>query len=130
MRAEKCPFCNIDEDRVIAADGDVIAISDDFPVAKGHTLVIPKKHVGSIFQLGANERAQLWGFVGQVRQILDEEFNPDGFTIGVNDGDAAGQTIRHAHIHIIPRYHGDVDNPRGGIRWIIPSKADYWSIRE
>jgi diadenosine tetraphosphate (Ap4A) HIT family hydrolase len=126
MRTETCPFCNISEDRVTAEDRNVIAIADDFPVANGHTLVIPKEHVRSIFQLDTNESTDLWEFVVKVRQLLADRFKPDGFSIGINDGDAAGQTVSHAHIHIIPRYKGDVEDPRGGLRWIIPDKARYW----
>ena len=123
MRTEKCPFCNISADRVIAEDRNIIAIADEFPVANGHTLVIPKEHVRSVFQLDTNESANLWKFVVKVRQLLADRFKPDGFNIGINDGDAAGQTVSHAHIHIIPRYKGDVEDPRGGLRWIIPDKA-------
>src|SRR5215475_4519850 len=125
MRVKKCPFCNISEDRIIAADTSVIAIGDEFPVAKGHTLVIPKRHVRSIFQLDGKESEDLWKFLVRVRHLLADKFKPDGFTIGINDGDAAGQTVSHAHMHIIPRYEGDVKDPRGGIRWVIPSKAKY-----
>jgi diadenosine tetraphosphate (Ap4A) HIT family hydrolase len=123
MRTEECPFCNISEDRIIAEHHNVIAIADEFPVANGHTLVIPKEHVRSVFQLDTNESANLWKFVVKVRQLLADRFKPDGFNIGINDGDAAGQTVSHAHIHIIPRYKGDVEDPRGGLRWIIPDKA-------
>jgi diadenosine tetraphosphate (Ap4A) HIT family hydrolase len=97
MRTEKCPFCDIREDQVIAEDRNVIAIADEFPVANGHTLVIPKEHVRSVFQLNTNESADLWGFVIKVRQLLADRFKPDGFSIGINDGDAAGQTISHGH---------------------------------
>ena len=126
MRTEKCPFCNISEERVIAEDRKMIAIPDEFPVANGHTLVIPKEHVRSVFQLDTNESAHLWDFVVKIRQLLANRFKPDGFSIGINDGDAAGQTVSHAHIHIIPRYKGDVEDPRGGLRWIFPGKARYW----
>ena len=126
MRAEKCPFCSIGQDRVVVAGSHAIAIADKFPLAKGHTLVIPKKHVRSIFELDANEAADLWGLLANVRQLLVNKFRPDGLTVGINDGNAAGQTVSHGHIHMIPRYKGDVEEPRGGVRWIIPSKAKYW----
>jgi len=126
MRGEKCPFCNISQDRIVAAGSNVFAIADEFPVAKGHTLVIPTRHVRSIFQLETNQSVDLWEFVVKVRQLLADKFKSDGFNIGTNDGDAAGQTVSHAHIHIIPRYKGDVEDPRGGLRWIIPDKARYW----
>jgi diadenosine tetraphosphate (Ap4A) HIT family hydrolase len=126
MPAENCPFCNVADDRVITSKANAVAIADEFPVARGHSLVFPKKHVDSIFQLKPNELVELWQLVTVVREILSDRFDPDGFNIGVNDGEAAGQTIQHAHIHIIPRYKRDVTDPRGGIRWVIHSKAQYW----
>lgn len=91
--------------------------------------MIPLKHVASLFELSATEQADLWQLVAAVREQLQREFNPDGFNVGLNDGTAAGQTVMHAHIHVVPRYVGDVADPRGGVRWIIPEKADYWSKR-
>lgn len=126
MRAEKCPFCDIRGDRIIAEGPQAIAIPDGFPVSEGHTLVIPKRHVSSIFDLETNEYDELWAFMRQVHGELLRRFRPTGVNIGVNDGEAAGQTVEHAHIHLIPRYAGDVPYPRGGIRWIIPEKAKYW----
>lgn len=87
----------------------------------------PRNHVASLFDLNTVEQADLWKLVASVREQLQREFNPDGFNIGLNDGTAAGQTVMHAHIHVIPRYAGDVPDPRGGVRWIIQEKADYWS---
>ena len=89
--------------------------------------MIPLKHVASLFELSAAEQGDLWQLVAAVREQLQREFNPDGFNVGLNDGTAAGQTVMHAHIHVVPRYVGDVADPRGGVRWIIPQKADYWS---
>jgi diadenosine tetraphosphate (Ap4A) HIT family hydrolase len=106
--------------------GEVMAIPDEFPVSNGHALVIPRQHVSSIFELSPSEYSQLWECVRQVRQLLVTEWQPAGFSIGVNDGSAAGQTVNHAHIHIIPRYHGDRQDPRGGVRWVLPEKAKYW----
>ena len=97
-----------------------------FPVTEGHSLVVPKKHVASIYELSADEQAALWALVAEARQWLQDQSHPDGFNIGVNDGAAAGQTVAHAHIHVIPRRTGDVPDPRGGIRWVIPDKARYW----
>jgi diadenosine tetraphosphate (Ap4A) HIT family hydrolase len=105
-----------------------IAFSDGFPVSRGHTLVVPKRHVGSVFELAPAELANLWQLVSEVRAHLSRELNADGFTIGVNDGQAAGQTIAHGHVHVIPRRLGDVPDPRGGVRWVVPEKAAYWSI--
>ena len=91
--------------------------------------MIPLKHVASLFELSAAEQADLWQIVAAVREQLQREFNPDGFNVGLNDGTAAGQTVMHAHIHVVPRYVGDVADPRGGVRWIIPEKADCWNKR-
>lgn len=91
--------------------------------------MVPVAHVSSLYELTNEEQASVWLTVAQIRQRLQAEFDPDGFNIGVNDGAAAGQTVPHAHIHVIPRYAGDVEDPRGGIRWVLPSKANYWSGR-
>ena len=89
-------------------------------------MVIPLQPVVSIFELDELMQAELWDAVRRVRDILEDRHSPEGFNIGVNDGRAAGQTIPHAHIHVIPRYKGDVPDPRGGVRWVIPEKAKYW----
>jgi diadenosine tetraphosphate (Ap4A) HIT family hydrolase len=106
-----------------------VVIRDGFPVSPGHTLVIPRRHVGSFFDLTSNERTEMLTLLDQAKMDLDKEFNPDGYNIGINDGAAAGQTVPHLHIHLIPRYEGDQSDPRGGVRWIFPEKADYWSKR-
>jgi diadenosine tetraphosphate (Ap4A) HIT family hydrolase len=103
----------------------MMALRDAFPVTEGHSLVIPRRHVRSIFELSANELEALWCMVSQVREMLAAE-GIEGFNIGVNDGVLVGQTIDHAHVHVIPRRSGDVLDPRGGVRNIIPAKASYW----
>ena len=103
-----------------------VSFLDGFPVTQGHTLVIPKRHVASLFELPDEEQAAVWKLVAQVRASLAAELQPDGFNVGVNDGTASGQTVMHAHVHIIPRHTGDVADPRGGVRWIMPDKARYW----
>jgi diadenosine tetraphosphate (Ap4A) HIT family hydrolase len=123
---DKCPFCEPDADQVWLEDEDGIVLSDAFPVSDGHTLVVPRQHVASIYELPADVQAGLWSLVAEARSRLNDDLAPDGFNIGLNDGLAAGQTILHAHIHIIPRHGGDVADPRGGVRWIIPEKARYW----
>lgn len=123
---QNCPFCEIAGDRIITGNSVGIALRDAYPVAKGHTLVIPRQHVTSVFNLSDSDQAQLWQLVVQIRTLLSQQLSPAGFNIGINDGESAGQTIPHAHIHIIPRYDGDVPDPRGGVRWIIPEKAAYW----
>jgi diadenosine tetraphosphate (Ap4A) HIT family hydrolase len=126
MMPDKCPFCEPDAERVWLENDIGIVLWDAFPVAQGHTLVVPKKHVASIYDLSADDQAVLWALVGEVRQRLQNDLHPDGFNIGLNDGEAAGQTVMHAHIHVIPRRQGDVADPRGGVRWIFPDKARYW----
>lgn len=103
-----------------------VVVRDAYPVAPGHTLVIPRRHVGSFFELHRSEQAAMLTLVDRARLDLERDFTPDGFTIGVNDGAAAGQTVPHVHMHLIPRHLGDVDDPRGGIRWVLPLKARYW----
>ena len=122
-----CPFCKLSDRECIHVTSVARAFRDQFPVSPGHTLVIPAKHVASLFDLEADEQAELWKLVAVVRLQLETEFHPDGFNIGLNDGTAAGQTVMHAHIHVIPRFKGDVIDPRGGVRWVVAEKADYWS---
>lgn len=102
---------------------------DGFPLSTGHSLVIPKRHIGSFFEASPDERNALFELLEHAKQSVQDEFHPDGFNIGINDGPAAGQTVPHLHIHLIPRYLGDLADPRGGIRWVIPGKADYWSTK-
>ncbi len=100
-----------------------MAIYDGFPVSPGHTLIIPKRHVASFFEATKEEQGAMLDLLAEMRQRLQTERNPDGFNIGINDGAAAGQTVMHLHIHLIPRYAGDQPDPRGGVRWIFPDKA-------
>ena len=121
-----CPFCTLPSDRLLATRATAVAIRDAFPVSPGHTLVIPKRHVASFFDITDAERADLLALLSSARDDLDREFHPGGYNIGINDGAAAGQTVPHLHIHLIPRYAGDQPDPRGGVRWVIPDKAAYW----
>lgn len=100
---------------------------DGYPVSEGHSLVISHRHVGSYFDLTETERTDLQLLLTQAKQHLDGLLQPDGYNIGINDGVAAGQTVPHLHIHLIPRYQGDLPDPRGGVRWVIPDKAMYWN---
>lgn len=122
-----CPFCTLPADRIVLADDHAVVIRDGFPVSPGHTLVIPRRHVGSFFEISAEERASLLRLLDEAQGALAAEFNPDGWNIGINDGPAAGQTVPHLHIHLIPRYRGDSEDPRGGVRWVVPGKAKYWA---
>ena len=121
-----CPFCDPASSRIRLENDVAFAIPDAFPVAEGHTLVVPKRHVASLFDLSEEEQAGIWRLVAAMRSVLVMDLRPDGFNIGVNDGEAAGQTVMHAHVHVIPRRKGDAADPRGGLRWINPKKARYW----
>ena len=121
-----CPFCVIPAERIVLADKHALVVRDGFPVSPGHTLVIPRRHIGSFFEATPDERASLLHLLHQAQHALASEFHPDGWNIGINDGPAAGQTVPHLHIHLIPRYAGDSADPRGGVRWVIPGKANYW----
>ena len=122
-----CVFCSLPPERIWIQTESTIAFRDAYPLSNGHTLVIPRRHVYSLFDLPEEEQQRLWCQVSVVHRLLREAFNPGGFNVGLNDGQVAGQTVLHAHIHIIPRYSGDVSDPRGGVRWVIPAKATYWS---
>lgn len=98
---------------------------DSFAVSPGHTLVIPRRHVASFFELAPEEVQACMDLICEEKKLLDEEFQPDGYNIGVNIGASAGQSIFHVHIHVIPRYTGDVENPQGGVRHVLPEKAHY-----
>lgn len=124
-----CPFCTLPAERMVLRGTHGVVIRDGFPISPGHTLVIPHRHVGSFFDLSADERADLFGLLDAAKKAVDAEFKPQGYNIGINDGPVAGQTVPHLHIHLIPRYEGDQADPRGGVRWVIPQKADYWSQR-
>ena len=121
-----CPFCTIHEASVVDESRHAVAVEDQYPVSPGHTLLIPKVHVETLFSQRADIQADIWRLLARVRVKLQLRFNPDGFNVGLNEGQAAGQTVEHAHIHIIPRYDGDVADPRGGVRWVLPDRAAYW----
>ena len=121
-----CPFCTLPASRIINRNQAGVAVRDAYPVTRGHTLVIPARHVGTFFATTTEERSGLLSLLDTAKQQLDAEFAPAGYNIGINDGAAAGQTVPHLHIHLIPRYPLDRDDPRGGVRWVIPEKAKYW----
>lgn len=123
---EGCPFCTLPQDRIVLQSDLALVIRDGFPISQGHTLIIPKRHVGSFFESTDLERDSLLRLIDQAKTALDKEFHPAGYNIGINDGATAGQTVPHLHIHLIPRYLGDSPDPRGGVRWIFPDKAKYW----
>ena len=120
------PFLIGEEVReLIVETATVFSFYDKFPVSKGHSLVVPKRLVSNYFDLTLKEQTACWIVANKVKAILQQKYNPDGFNVGINVNADAGQTIWHSHIHIIPRYEGDVGNPRGGIRGVIPSKKEY-----
>lgn len=123
-----CPFCAIDPSRVYAANELAFTLADNFPVNPGHTLIVPRRLLVSLFEATEVERAALFDLLAESRRKLLEEKSPDGFNIGINDGAAAGQTVFHLHIHLIPRYVGDCDDPRSGVRKLFPDRASYWTI--
>ena len=136
--SEDCPFCErAGFDRRVAWDSEPevtrgltvgrssAAFPDQFPVTRGHMLVVPRRHVSDVFQLDRDEQESLWSMVTLVADNMSTQ-GIKGMNIGMNIGATGGQTVEHAHIHVIPRREGDVDDPRGGIRWVFPDKARYW----
>ena len=123
---ENCPFCNPDSEReLITESATAYAIYDKFPVNPGHALIIPKKHCPDYFELSFKEQSACWFILNTVKQIIHKKFNPDGFNVGINVSESAGQTVPHVHIHLFPRYKGDVEGPFGGIRGVVPGKKNY-----
>lgn len=123
------PFGDIERERVLAEDELFIVAKDKYPVSPGHSLIIVKRVVARFGELTADEKTRLVTWVDWCITHLQRtlEPNPDGFNVGLNDGPAAGQTVPQLHMHVIPRYHGDVPDPRGGVRFVIPHKAKYWA---
>lgn len=122
-----CVYCTLPRERIRGENVHAFYIRDGSPVSPGHTLIIPRRHIASVFDIKAGEWLEFLVLMDLARQELDEEFRPDGYNIGINDGPAAGQTVPHLHLHLIPRFQGDRKDPRGGVGWIIPEKANFWS---
>lgn len=121
---DPCLFCK--DARSVSLQHELAySARDSYPTSPGHTLVIPRRHVASFFELTAEEVATCMDLIKEEKRLIDAEFKPDGYNIGVNVGQAAGQSIFHVHIHLIPRYQGDVETPQGGVRHVIPKKAHY-----
>lgn len=125
-----CPFCTLPRERIIDENENAVWLYDGYPISQGHSLIIPKRHIGSFFETTIQERGDILALLDVAKMVLKDKYKPDGFNIGINDGPAAGQTVPHLHVHLIPRYNGDLPDPRGGVRWVIPQKADYWSKRK
>lgn len=113
-----CPFCH--PDQIVFSNELALAIYDKYPVSPGHMLIIPIRHTADIFSTTPEERQAMYDILEKCKSMLDEKMSPDGYNIGINCGESAGQTIFHVHLHLIPRYKGDTDNPRGGIRGVVP----------
>ncbi len=120
-----CPFCAVDPEAIVASGDLALAFRDSFPVNPGHTLVITRRHVRDWFEATRDERIAVLDLVDEVKRALDDELHPDGYNVGFNAGRAAGQTVPHLHVHVIPRFDHDVDDPTGGVRLVIPDRGNY-----
>ena len=121
-----CIFCEkINTENYVLENELAIAKFDDFPVNKGHLEVIPKRHVKDWWKTTLEERIAIFNLLDEAKKMVDDKYHPDGYNIGMNLGETAGQSIMHLHVHLIPRYNGDVPNPRGGVRGVIPGKQNY-----
>jgi len=118
-----CPFCSWEN--AVLRNEFAYARWDGYPVSPGHLLVIPYRHVADYFELAEEEKEGIWQLIDKARDLLREGHSPDGFNVGFNSGAVAGQTVFHAHVHLIPRYVGDSKDPQGGVRGVIPSKQRY-----
>ena len=119
-----CPFCNLEREKILETEMS-FAIYDGFPVNEGHALIIPNRHTANYFDLSLDEQKDCIELLNRVKGIVQEKYNPAGFNVGININEAAGQTVSHVHIHLIPRYEGDVEEPRGGVRGVILEKKNY-----
>ena len=119
-----CPFCNLEREKILESELS-FAIYDGFPVNEGHALIIPKRHTANYFDLSLEEQKDCIELLNRVKGIVQEKYNPAGYNVGININEAAGQTVPHVHIHLIPRYEGDVEEPRGGVRGVVPDKRKY-----
>jgi diadenosine tetraphosphate (Ap4A) HIT family hydrolase len=124
---DSCIFCNLPPSRIAWSSPLVVAAWDGFLVSTGHALIVPRRHAGSWDDLTADDKHAILAGVDAIRSIIRDQHTPDAFNVGFNDGPAAGQTVMHFHVHVIPRYEGDVSDPRGGVRCVIGDKAAYWT---
>jgi diadenosine tetraphosphate (Ap4A) HIT family hydrolase len=120
-----CPFCAVGPERIVFEWSDGWGIWDGFPVSRGHLLIVPKRHAATWDDLTESEKAGAWAAVDRAILEIRQKHSPDGFNVGFNFGRAGGQTVFHFHLHVIPRYSGDVSDPRGGVRTVIPAKGNY-----
>ena len=122
-----CPFCNWEKPPLLM-NSLAVAIYDKYPVTQGHTLIIPRRHYSDFFESNKEESDAILSLHWEAKGLLDTRHRPDGYNVGINCGVPAGQTIPHFHVHLIPRYRGDIEDPRGGIRGVIPAKQKYPSF--
>jgi diadenosine tetraphosphate (Ap4A) HIT family hydrolase len=123
MNKEKCPFC-VSPEKILSNEL-AYARYDKYPVNEGHLLIIPYRHISSYFDVTPEEKTAIFDLLEEAKVLLDKERKPDGYNIGINVGETAGQTVWHVHIHLIPRYKDDMDDPTGGVRGVIPEKQKY-----
>ena len=125
-----CPFCDPDPDQVFHEDEHLLVLWDRYPVSPGHALLVPRRHVAGWFDASPAEQLAVVAALPVVREKIERVHQPNGWNIGINVGRAAGQTVFHLHVHLIPRYEGDQEDPRGGVRHVVPEKARYWDDPE
>lgn len=125
MDALDCPFCSPRSEHIVLENNHCFARWDNYPVNEGHMLIIPHRHFADYFDATEEEKNAIWGLVDETKVFLDERLSPQGYNIGINVGEPAGQTVMHLHIHLIPRYVGDMSDPKGGVRGVIPEKQKY-----
>ncbi|MGY6553429.1 MAG: HIT family protein [Wenzhouxiangella sp.] len=123
---EPCPFCHPEPGRIFLETELVIGLWDKYPVSPGHALLVPRRHVAGWFEATPAEQLALLAALPLAKEAIEQAHKPQGYNIGINIGEAAGQTVFHLHMHLIPRYQGDQDDPRGGVRKLFPDKAKYW----
>lgn len=123
---ENCKFCEFFNEKKFNLENELaFAFWDANPVNKGHIIIMTKRHVKDFFETTKEEKNAIFQLIDKAKSIIDEKYKPTGYNIGINCGVSAGQTVMHIHVHLIPRYDGDVENPRGGVRGVIPEKKDY-----
>lgn len=120
-----CPFCSIQTEDILDENEYAVAVRDRCPVSEGHTLIVAKRHVDDYFKLSKEEKNQALDLLERMKKAMDSEFNPDGYNVGINIGETAGQRIFHVHIHLIPRKKGDTENTEGGLKGVIRHKMSY-----
>ena len=120
-----CLFCHPKPEEIIEETEHALLITDSFPVSNGHCLIVPRRHIETFFDCTEEENREFHYLTLQAKKYVEKNYSPDGYNIGCNNGVDAGQSVFHLHIHVIPRYKGDVENPKGGVRWVVPKNSQY-----